>query len=372
MNELLKLILKLSISGSVFFLLFYILSCFTRKALSAKWHLFILKVNMVFFLIPIVLIYDILPKRPIDISINSFNIVVKHIESSSYFAATLFTIWAIGVVVLTIWNLYCYGRFVKSIKKSSYDDKILKEAVYKCKMDLNITANIKVQRSYMVSCPMVIGIIKPTIIFPDNMKYNTRLTPVIIHELTHCERNDLLFKLVQLIISVVYWFNPIVYIMNNNFEKWCEISCDEIVAENMSYVERKEYGNTILSIIENINDAPNFLCFYLCNDKKYIKRRLTMMLNMKKTNNFKKIFGGLLVCGVVLVSAGISVVATPTNINFENVTIDTNDENVRNLFQEQLEEFKAEIDVNEFAGGSIVVMDTETGEVLGTCTYNVE
>ena len=375
MNELLKLVLKLSVSGSVFFLLFFILSYFTKKIFSAKWNLFILKLNMIFYLIPITLIYNSIPKHSKGIGIGRFNIVFKPMESSNYFAdiiGYLFYIWLIGVSILIIWNLYCYKRFIKSIKESYYSDKNLEEAIYNCKVDLNIATNIKVKKSYLVSCPMIIGIIKPTIIFPSNIEYSSKLIPVIMHELIHYKRNDLLFKLLQLIITVINWFNPIVYIMNNSFEKWCEISCDEIVAENMSYAERKEYGNTILSIIENVNDVPNFLCFYLCGEKKYIKRRLLNMLNTKKTSNFNKVFGGLLVSAMILGGSAISATATTTNENVKNFKIEANDESIRSLLEERVDEFRNEINLGEVVRGAVVVVDTKTGEVLGTSSYNAE
>ena len=375
MNELLKLVLKLSVSGSVFFLLFFILSYFTKKIFSAKWHLFMLKLNMIFYLIPITLIYNSIPKHSKGIGIGRFNIIFKPMESSNYFAdiiGYLFYIWLIGVSILIIWNLYCYKRFIKSIKESYYSDKNLEEAIYNCKVDLNIATNIKVKKSYLVSCPMIIGIIKPTIIFPSNIEYSSKLIPVIMHELIHYKRNDLLFKLLQLIITVINWFNPIVYIMNNSFEKWCEISCDEIVAENMSYAERKEYGNTILSIIENVNDVPNFLCFYLCGEKKYIKRRLLNMLNTKKTSNFNRVFGGLLVSAMILGGSAISATATTTNENVKDFKIEANDESIRSLLEERVDEFRNEINLGEAVRGAVVVVDTKTGEVLGTSSYNAE
>ncbi|GEM_PF-3398347 len=375
MSELLRFIFKLSISGSIFFLLFYILSYFTQKVFSAKWHLFILKINMLFYLIPIALILGSIPNKSKNISINSFSIALNSIENSNGFVEIsryLFIIWGIGVVILTVWSLYCYKRFVKNIKRSSYSDKILEDVVCKCKLDLNIAYSIKVKKSYLVSCPVIIGIIKPTIIFPSNMEYSSKLIPVIIHELIHYKRKDLVFKFYQLVISIIHWFNPIVYIMNNLFEEWCEISCDEIVAENMSYFEREEYGTTILSIIERVNDAPNFLCFYLCGDKKYIKRRLVMMLNMKNKNKINKVFGGLLICAITLASVRVSIAVATTNGYSENIEIETNDNSIKNFLQEQVDELKNNINTSGASKGAIVVVNPETGEVLGACSYNAE
>ena len=58
MNDILKTVLQLSISGSIFFIIFYLISFITKRIFSAKWHFLILKLNMIFYILPIVLIYD--------------------------------------------------------------------------------------------------------------------------------------------------------------------------------------------------------------------------------------------------------------------------------------------------------------------------
>lgn len=374
MNEVLKLILKLTVSGSIFFLIFNLLSYFTGKMFLAKWHLLTLKINMIFYLIPIVVMHDMLAKVSKDISIISFNSAVSFIENSNYFTVIspyLFVIWIIGVVILATWNLYCYIRVIKCVKRSSYSDKILEGVIDKCKLNLNIVDSIEVKRSYLINSPMIIGIIKPTIIFPSDMECtDSKLIPVIIHELIHYKRKDLLFKLLQAVISIVHWYNPIIYIMNNVFEKWYEISCDEIVVGNMSYDERKEYGSTILSIIDRVSDAPNFLCFYLCNDKRYIKRRLTMMVNTKKANRLNKVFGSLVVCAIIFASAAISVAATTDEGNSENIKMQINDESIRGFLEEKAEELKFIVNTSEASKSSLIVVNDETGEILGTCSYS--
>lgn len=156
MNELFKLLLKMSISGSIFFTVFYILIFFTQKVFSGKWHLRLIKINMIFYVVPIVSFYDF---------------------------------------------------FTKDLKDKSRLEEVLLSLLQ-----------------------LLIGILNPTIIFPRNIECSYKLEPVIIHELTHYKRKDLLFKTIQLWIVTINWFNPIVYVMNNLFEKWCEISCDEIVA----------------------------------------------------------------------------------------------------------------------------------------------
>ena len=397
MNELFKLLLKMSISGSIFFTVFYILNFFTQNMFSAKWHLWLIKINMIFYFVPIVSFYDFFTRNlKSSTNLNSVNIVFNEIgKSNSSISITkyLFIIWILGVVIISFWHFYCYKRFIRDIDISTYRDEQLESLVYNCKKNLNINSFIKVRRSYILTTPMIIGILNPIIIFPRNFDCDYKLEPVIIHELTHYKRKDLLFKIIQLVIVTINWFNPIVYVMNNMFEKWCEISCDEIVAENMSYCKRKEYGETILNIIERNSIVPNSLCFYLCNDKRYIKRRLIMMLNIKKDSKFKKIFGIVLVSAIFTFSAVASVAATTTNINFINnekpldinligktyeealsiidenglsFKIESSNDSIKSLLEQEIKEVEKD---NSTVRGSITVVNTKSNEVIGLASF---
>lgn len=397
MNELFKLLLKMSISGSIFFAVFYILNFFTQNIFSAKWHLWLIKINMIFYFVPIVSFYDFFTRNlKSSVNLNSVNIVFNEIgKSNSSIPITkyLFIIWILGVVIISFWHFYCYKKFIRDINISTYRDEQLESLVYNCKKNLNINSFIKVRRSYIVTTPMIIGILNPIIIFPRNFDCNYKLEPVIIHELTHYKRKDLLFKIIQLVIVTINWFNPIVYVMNNMFEKWCEISCDEIVAENMSYCKRKEYGETILNIIERNSIVPNSLCFYLCNDKRYIKRRLMMMLNIKKDSKFKKIFGIVLVSAIFTFTAVASVAATTTNINFINnekpldinligktyeealsiidenglsFKIESSNDSIKSLLEQEIKEVEKD---NSTVRGSITVVNTKSNEVVGLASF---
>lgn len=378
MNGILKVILKLSVSGSVFFMIFSLISPFAKKIFSAKWHLFILKLNMIFFVFPVVSICDYFSRSSRKVYSNSFNIVFNEIGNKNdylVFFNCFFIIWILGVSLFIIWNICCYYKFIKEVMSQSYEDRSFDNMLYKCKLKLNITSEVGIIKSDIVNSPMVIGILNPKIIFPSNIEYDNKLEPVITHELVHLKRKDLLTKFIQIGITAVNWFNPIIYMMNNSMEKWCEISCDEIVAEKMSYEERKEYGKTVLSIIENISLTSNNLCLYLCNDKRYIKRRLIMMLKVKKSTKTKKVFAGMLVAGIVLGATGISVSATaetsdPAVINLVGKTYEEAISTVKEVGLDFISKDSTSTEViGNPSRGAIVAIDIETGEVLSRVSF---
>lgn len=162
------------------------------------------------------------------------------------------------------------------------------------------------------------------------------------------------------IISIsLDWFNPLVYMINNTMDRWCEISCDELVVSNRSYDERKIYGNLLLKTIENIHYKNNFLCVSFCTEKKYIKRRLIFMLKDSKKSAIKGIIS-FAVLGGILFSAttisGITTNATEKNITeLQNVNITENSEKIN---QDE------ENSMGDCVAGAKIISDSETGEII--------
>ena len=76
----------------------------------------------------------------------------------------------------------------------------------------------------------------------DNMRM------VLLHELTHYKRKDLLIKWFAVLVNAVHWFNPLCYLACANLSEACEVSCDMSVTKNMSEDEQKLYMQTILNL----------------------------------------------------------------------------------------------------------------------------
>ena len=109
MNNILKTVLQLSISGSIFFIIFYLISFITKRIFSAKWNFLILKLNMIFYILPIVLIYDYFSRDSRQIHSNYFNIAFNKIgnrNDSLEVFSYLSIIWIVGVIVFIVWHNY--------------------------------------------------------------------------------------------------------------------------------------------------------------------------------------------------------------------------------------------------------------------------
>jgi TonB family protein len=55
------------------------------------------------------------------------------------------------------------------------------------------------------------------------------LEPVLLHELTHIKRRDCLVELVQIVLQILYFYHPMVWLTNWTIRRERELACDDEV-----------------------------------------------------------------------------------------------------------------------------------------------
>lgn len=144
------------------------------------------------------------------------NLVQQNSKNTIYFEASC-CIWLIGIVAATIYYIYLYFKIYKGINnlKEEITDANIYSVLQIIKEDLNIKRDIKISKLEGTYSPMIVGIIRPEIIIPNrNYAYND-LNYIFRHELTHYKRKDNLLKLILTLATIIYWFNPIIYLFKN-------------------------------------------------------------------------------------------------------------------------------------------------------------
>ncbi len=156
-------------------------------------------------------------------------------------------VWLAGAAVFLIGAAISYARFKRLIgKNSAAAECVLLDEV---KTQIGIRRKIALKRSPLTDVPLMVGIIRPTLILPETELTETELRHVFMHELTHCKRLDLCYKLFALIVNALHWFNPLAYLLVRRINEDCEISCDTAVTKRMSESEKKAYMRTIVNLM---------------------------------------------------------------------------------------------------------------------------
>lgn len=109
--------------------------------------------------------------------------------------------------------------------------------------------------SAKVESPILVGLFSPVILLPEKFVEqlsNSQLRNVLLHEYAHFERRDALANFLQKVCLAVFWFHPLVHVMDKRISRAREEICDNYV---LSQDKAVNYGQTLLQVSEISNRA---------------------------------------------------------------------------------------------------------------------
>ncbi len=337
MNDALKLILSLSLSGSILALILFAIKPFIKNRLSKSiqycvWIVVVFRLILPFSLEESIMnrvfynkniqIQSPSKEELQSISNESFKQnnffeapnVKENVKSGVYnfdadhnrdfkdmfqrLSYHIFYIYLLGAIITLTINTIGYLRFLNHLKPKN------KDATDEENLLLNSLINgknkIRLLRNPLVSTPMLIGIFKPRIIIPDREYNEKQLKNILLHELIHLRRFDIMIKWVIMIAKSTHWFNPMVHFIGKEINHICELSCDEAVIKNLSNKEKQEYGDTLISIVSEIQSSSGRLQATMSEDKNMLKDRLIAIMNYNKKSKMVIFISGILLLAVIL------------------------------------------------------------------------
>lgn len=154
------------------------------------------------------------------------------------------------------------------------------------KQRAGVAKPIDIRLSGDISSPIISGILHPRLILPMDLRETltaNQLTWVILHELAHIRRFDLLVSLFQRIAQIVFFYNPAVWIANWAANQLREYACDD-AALAVCGAPRRDCGEGFLNLVERANsqDAPVASALGLFNPGTLIRQRLLRILDTRR------------------------------------------------------------------------------------------
>ena len=275
MYDIFKTVIILSLFGFGITALLLLLKPITAKRLPARWQYCVWVIVLISMVLPA---YKLIPKKeaeklavlpqnqtvqtdlqpqkeenPDTVITYDTPIEYREVNISPKIQIRLFDliayIWALGTLIFLLVVIISYFRFLCRKRKNAVkisDNKIFSEV----KKELKIKRHIRLKASSDIGSPMLVGVFFPTVYIPCRSIPDDNMRMVLLHELTHYKRKDLLVKWFAVLINSVHWFNPLCYLACANLSEACEVSCDMAVTKNMSEAEQKLYMQTILDLVE--------------------------------------------------------------------------------------------------------------------------
>jgi beta-lactamase regulating signal transducer with metallopeptidase domain len=196
------------------------------------------------------------------------------------------TIWVMGVALfmLRLLGSISYIYYLKS-RLNFPVDEYWQELLDGLKNRVGVQRGIELLESAMVRSPIVIGHLKPVILFP--IGAINRLNPneveaILAHELAHVLRNDYVFNIIQSVIEALFYFHPAVWWISAQIRNERENCCDDMAIQLCG--NSMTYAKSLVSVQEMAYYSPQMaMAFAGKSNKNQLILRVQRVLNQPQT-----------------------------------------------------------------------------------------
>ncbi|UGB28852.1 BlaR1 family beta-lactam sensor/signal transducer [Metabacillus sp. B2-18] len=217
----------------------------------------------------------------------------------------LFYVWLAGMIIMLlatlISNLRIY-RVKKSLKVVDHGE--LSILLTTCKEEIDYQKGVVLGYSSLVKSPITFGLMKPIIVLPQDqpmLSYDD-MRCVLLHELVHCKRKDILINYFLGLSRIVYWFNPLVWYFLSNMKTEMEITCDYAVLKKLDEESQLKYGEVILKFASQAKQTlPLITTSEISSSYKQVKRRIVTIVNFQVESKQQKIKSSLIFMAVLAI-----------------------------------------------------------------------
>jgi len=170
-------------------------------------------------------------------------------------------VWFLGVVTLGTW-LFVKLRRLQKEKPNGSRKHSLPESFYdqldRCAQRLKLRRKPRVVTTTSIQSPAVFGLFRPILLMP--VGYLRKLSRkdteyMLLHELAHIKRGDLIAHSVYMLLQVVYWYNPMLWLVRRKLRLLRELCCDATVA-SLLRDKTVEYRQTLLETARRFLATP--------------------------------------------------------------------------------------------------------------------
>ena len=204
----------------------------------------------------------------------------KSIEYFNEHLPLIVTLWLIGMVFFLL-RLLGGLAFIQKLKTQQQQalPKKWQSVFEKIHSKFPMKKTVRIVESALAKTPMVVGYLKPVILFPlgaVNQLTQQEVEAVLAHELAHIYRNDYLLNIIQSFIEIIFYYHPAVWWISANIRTERENCCDDIAVKicgsSITYVKA-------LVTLEEIQPAPNLAMSFSSGSKNQLLNRVKRILN---------------------------------------------------------------------------------------------
>lgn len=143
-----------------------------------------------------------------------------------------FLIWLAVVAVMSLLLVKQTLSARRIVGQARESNSLMKGILTYCRTCMGVRRKVRLKVSTDAVSPIVCGLLCPVILVPQKLAVSLgsrHLRSVLLHELTHIKRGDLGLNLVQSVLQIVYFYNPLLWLVNSVIRTVREQAVDENV-----------------------------------------------------------------------------------------------------------------------------------------------
>jgi len=196
-------------------------------------------------------------------------------------------LWLAFAIAGIIWIILSTRQLNKKIKTTAAPvDRRIMEIYEQNRTIIGVKKSVSVLFTDIVTVPATTGYFRPKILLPQYVAQldDASIKYILLHELAHIKRQDIIGIYLNLILQAVYWFNPLLKILFNYQRQCTELMTDKKVVENIA--DKKEYAATMVRLLAfNTEKANDYRVVSTADSVKNMKQRIA---NINRTDFFKE------------------------------------------------------------------------------------
>ncbi len=167
-------------------------------------------------------------------------------------------IWIVGVQLLLALFIFTSLKLIIHIKSlEQCKETSINNQVDHLRQQLHIRRKVTVYFTSSATSPITYGFIHPLIVLSTPLTSHfteNELCHVLLHELIHIKRFDIIFNHIGLLFCILHWFNPIIWTAYFISKTDCEFACDETVLKYLSQSNYTKYAKTLVLMLKLLSD----------------------------------------------------------------------------------------------------------------------
>jgi beta-lactamase regulating signal transducer with metallopeptidase domain len=221
----------------------------------------------------------------------------------------LFGTWCLGAGVLVFLFLMQRRRMGRLLAAAEpFEGEVALRLLEEAKAALGVSSRVGLLSVEELHSPILFGAFRPRIAIPRQALESLpsdQVRPILLHELTHLRRKDLWVSFIQMLLQILYWFHPVVWMANRQLRQERELIVDDIVLTKL-YGHRESYSASLLSIARQGARWQFVMPAYvgIVETQGTLTHRLKRIMDVRRKISLRLGWAGL----VVLVALGLVLI----------------------------------------------------------------